>query len=335
MSAAERISIARFDVIRAAAEVIRTEARALHQLAERLPVEIDDAVEMLLACRGAAIVTGVGKAGWIGQKISATLASTGTRSHFLHPSEAMHGDLGRIGDEDLVLALSNSGSTDELLQIVPAIRKRRIPLVAITGDAASPLARQATLAICYGKFGEACAMGLAPTTSTTVMLALGDALAIATSRQRGFQAVDFAKFHPGGKLGRSLTTAEEIMRPLEQCRVASQAETVREIYIRLQSKGRRSGAVMLLDPSGKLGGLFTDSDLARLLERQQDERLDGPISAVMTANPIAVSAGEKTLLAVELMAVHNISELPVIDPSGKPLGLIDITDVVSLLPRSS
>ncbi len=334
MSTAERLPIARIETIRAAAEIIRAEAKALEQLANRMPVEIDDAVRMIVDCRGAVIVTGVGKAGWIGQKISATLASTGTRSHFLHPSEAMHGDLGRIGDDDLVLALSNSGETDELLQIIPSIRRRKISLIAITADASSSLARQASVAVCYGRFNEACHLGLAPSTTTTAMLALGDALALVACRQRRFQALDFARNHPGGSLGRSLTTVEEIMRPLAECRIAHQNESVRAVYVRLKNPARRSGAILLTDDAGVLSGLFTDSDLARLLERQQDEMLDGPMSNVMTRNPLSIKYGEKTLLAVETIACHNISELPVVDSRGKPVGLIDITDVVNLLPRT-
>ncbi len=334
MSTAERLPIARFETIRDAAEIIRAEAKALEQLANRMPVEIDDAVRMIVDCRGAVIVTGVGKAGWIGQKISATLASTGTRSHFLHPSEAMHGDLGRIGDDDLVLALSNSGETDELLQIVPSIRRRKISVIAITADVSSSLSRQASVAICYGRFTEACHLGLAPSTTTTAMLALGDALALVASRQRQFQALDFARNHPGGSLGRSLTTVEEIMRPLAECRIAHENESVRAVYVRLKNPARRSGAILLIDDAGMLSGLFTDSDLARLLERQQDEMLDGPMSNVMTRNPLSIKYGEKTLLAVETIACHNISELPVVDSRGKPIGLIDITDVVNLLPRT-
>jgi arabinose-5-phosphate isomerase len=334
MSAAERLPIARLDVIRYAAGVIRAEADALQQLAARMPVEIDQAVEMVVACRGSIIVTGVGKAGWIGQKISATFASTGARSHFLHPSEAMHGDLGRIGDDDLVVALSNSGETDELLQILPAIRRRKIPLIAISGDENSSLSRQATLTLCYGRFPEACHLGLAPSTTTTAMLALGDALALAVCRERNFQAVDFARYHPGGSLGRSLSKVEEIMRPLERCRIANQSETVRSVYVRLRNPDRRSGAILLVDDAGALTGMFTDSDLARLLERQQDAMLDGPMSHVMTRNPISVPRDQRTLLAVETMACHNISELPVIDSRRQPIGLIDITDVVGLLPRS-
>jgi arabinose-5-phosphate isomerase len=247
----------------------------------------------------------------------------------------MHGDLGRIAADDLVLALSNSGETDEVLQILPAIARRKIPLIAITADSNSSLSRQATLTLGYGRFSEACHLGLAPSTTTTVMLAIGDALALTVCRERRFQAMDFAKHHPGGSLGRSLTTVDEIMRPVERCRIANQSETVRSVYVRLQSPDRRSGAILLTDDGGMLTGMFTDSDLARLLERQQDAMLDGPMSQVMTRDPISIEFGQRTLLAVETMACHNISELPVIDSRRKPVGLIDITDVVSLLPRSS
>ncbi len=334
MSAVPHSSTIRLDAFQLAADVVRNEARALERLAGRLPAGLDRAIEWLVACRGAVIVSGIGKAGWIGQKISATFASLGTRSHFLHPSEAMHGDLGRIADDDLVLALSNSGESAELLQILPMLRKRRIPIIAVTATEQNTLARQASLTLAYGDHGEACFLGLAPTTSTTLMLALGDALALAAAQQRAFRPVDFAKYHPGGSLGRSLSTVNEIMRPIEQCRVASQDASVRTVLVESRREGRRSGAILLLDSDGRLRGLFTDSDLARLFERQQDARIDAPIREVMTADPISVQAGQLTRLAVELLATHNISELPVVDRDQRPLGVIDITDVVGLLPRN-
>ena len=335
MSAVPHASTIRLDVYQLAADVIRNEARALERLATRLPAGFAEAVEWLVACRGGVIVTGIGKAGWIGQKISATLASLGTRSHFLHPSEAMHGDLGRIADEDMVLALSNSGESAELLQILPLLRRRQIPIVAVTATEQNSLAQQASLTLAYGDHGEACFLGLAPTTSTTVMLALGDALALAAAQQRAFRPIDFAKYHPGGSLGRSLSTVDEIMRPIAQCRVASHQATVRSVFVDSQHAGRRSGAILLIDAAGRLHGLFTDSDLARLLERQQEDRFDSPISEVMTPNPITIQSGQLTRLAVETLATHNISELPVVDGEHRPVGVIDITDVVGLLPRNS
>ncbi len=333
MSAVERQSTHPFEVYQAAAEVIKAEAHALELLAARIPAGFDNAVRMLIDCRGCVIVTGIGKAGWIGQKISATLASTGTRSHFLHPSEAMHGDLGRIADEDMVLALSNSGETRELLQILPMLRKRRIPILSLTATDANSLALQSDWVLAYGNMTEACHLGLVPTTTTTVMLALGDALALVTAQQRRFGPVDFARFHPGGSLGLSLSLVDEIMRPIEQCRVARESETVRTVFVESQRPDRRSGVILLVDDVGRLTGLFTDSDLARLLERQQDAMFDVPISPVMTKRPITISSGQPTGNAVDILATRNISELPVVDGDCCPIGVIDITDVVGLLPR--
>jgi arabinose-5-phosphate isomerase len=274
----------------------------------------------------------MGKAGWIGQKISASLASTGTRSHFLHPAEAMHGDLGRIGPDDVVLALSNSGETDELLQILPSLGKAGIPLLALTGQASSTLGRAADVVIEYGRVEEACHLNLAPSTSTTLMLGLGDALALVVSQARQFQALDFARFHPGGSLGRKLSCVRDLMRPIAQCRVARSDEIVRQIYVRSSVTERRVGVILVIDPQGKLAGIFTDSDLARLLEKHRDEMLDRPIAEVMTPRPVSVSADESVVKAVELLARKNISEIPVVDDQQRPVGLIDITDVIGLLP---
>lgn len=314
--------------------VLQQELQALSRLADALPTSFSDAVQALASCRGAVLVSGIGKAGWIGQKISASLASTGTRSHFLHPSEAMHGDLGRIGPDDLVLMLSNSGNTPEVNQLLPTLQRRRIPIIALTATEDSELARAADIVVAYGKQTEACHLNLAPSTSTTLMLALGDALCLVTAQRKRLTARDFAEHHPGGALGLKLSKVEEIMRPLEQCRVAADAATVREVFVRVGSAGRRSGAVLLTSADGRLTGLFTDSDLARLLERQQDAALDGPIAAVMTQRPYQVLVGTPTPQAVQLLARHNISELPVVDADGRPVGMIDITDVINLLPAA-
>lgn len=320
-----------FDVFSQAREIVRQEASALERLAARIPAGFAEAVSMICQCRGCVIVSGIGKAGWIAQKVSATMASTGTRSHYLHPAEAFHGDLGRIGPEDIVLVLSNSGETGEVLSLLPAIARHNVPLISIVATTNNSLARASAVVLDYGRVQEACPMGLAPSTSTTVMLAMGDALALVASRVRGFQPADFAKFHPGGSLGKKLSRVDDIMRPIGQCRVACQSETLREIYIRLSGPARRSGVILLVDESGILAGIFTDSDLARLLERQRDRLLDGPVSDVMTRQPRTVKSGTSTCAAVELMSAHNLSELPVIDPKGTPIGLIDVTDVVGLV----
>ncbi|MCO6455053.1 MAG: KpsF/GutQ family sugar-phosphate isomerase [Pirellulaceae bacterium] len=313
-----------------ARQILRIEGQAVLALAGRLPGEFCRALELLYRCEGSVIVTGMGKAGLIGQKIAATLASTGTRSHFLHPGEAVHGDLGRIHRQDVVLMLSYSGATEEVVRLLPSLADLGIAIVAITGKPASPLARQATVTLDLGPLDEACALGLAPSTSTTAMLALGDALSLVLSRMRQFGPEDFARFHPGGSLGRKLAKVDDVMRPLADCRVALQSRTVREVLVEVGRPGRRSGAVMLIDERGLLRGIFTDSDLARLLESRRDGELDRPVQQLMTREPKTVASGTRLTAAVELMAQRKLSELPVVDPFGRPIGLVDITDVVEL-----
>jgi arabinose-5-phosphate isomerase len=277
----------------------------------------------------------MGKAGLVGQKIMATLASTGTRSHFLHPAEAIHGDLGRIHRDDLVLILSQSGETEEIVRLLPSLAELGVPILAITGSAASTLGRAARVVLELGPIEEACSLGLAPSTSTTAMLALGDALALVTSQMRNFAREDFARYHPGGSLGRKLSKVEHHLRSLEQCRVAPDSHTVRQVLVTVGRPGRRTGAVMLVDAEGRLSGIFTDSDLARLFEARRDGLLDGPIADVMTRQPMTVLVGSRLADAVTTMAGRKISELPVVDAAGRPLGIIDITDVVGLLPRDA
>ncbi len=318
--------------IAAGREVMRLEAVALWKLSHKLDAAFQRAVNLLLLTKGNAIVTGMGKAGHIGQKISATLASTGTRSHFLHPGEAFHGDLGRVGPTDSVIILSQSGETGEIVQLLAALKRMHVPIIAITARRESTLGLAATEVIELGTLEEACSLGLAPSTSTTAMLAIGDALAIVLSRLRGFRAEDFAKFHPGGSLGRKLRCVDEQMRPLSQCRVASDKLTVREVVIACCKPGRRTGAVMLVDGEGKLSGLFTDSDLARIVEARRDASFDQPVFDVMTRKPLTIEQGARTQEAIDLMAGRKLSELPVVDDAGCPVGLIDITDIVSLPP---
>jgi arabinose-5-phosphate isomerase len=324
-------SLSRFEQLRLAREIVRAEGQALMTLSERLGDEFCHAIELLFHCQGNVIVSGMGKAGLVGQKIAATLASTGTRSHFLHPGEAIHGDLGRVHRDDVVLMLSFSGETEEVTRLLPSLRA--IPLVAITGRASSTLARHASVVLDLGPLREACTMGLAPSTSTTAMLAVGDALALVMSRMRRFGPYDFVRFHPGGSLGRKLTKVDEVMRPLAQCRVAGQACTVREVFVQASRPGRRSGAVMLTDSQGCLTGVFTDSDLARLLENRKDFCIDGPVADVMTRGPRSVPAGTMMPDAIRMLAERKISELPVVDQAGRPVGMIDITDVVAWLPE--
>jgi len=320
------------EVLQFGREIIRTEADALQRLVQRLDEAFYQAVNVLYDLRGNLIVTGIGKAGLIGQKLVATFASTGTRAHFLHPSEALHGDLGRVCRGDVVLMLSQSGETGEVVQLLPALRKINVPLVAITASLSSSVGQAADVILALGDLDEACSLGLAPSTSTTVMLALGDALALVVSRLRGFQTEDFARFHPGGALGLKLSCVEEHMRGLNGCRMAHEGLTVREVLIASTKPGRRSGAILLVDTTGRLTGLFTDSDLARLIEQRQEGALDRPVRQVMSAIPTVVPAGTRMTVAIEMLAERKFSELPVVDQQGNPIGLIDVTDVVGLLP---
>src|SRR5688500_17156942 len=219
--------LSRFEQLRLAREVVRTEAHALTALADALGDEFCQAAELIHNCRGSVIVSGMGKAGLVGQKITATLASTGTRSHFLHPAEAIHGDLGRVHRDDVLLILSYSGETDEVTKILPSLKKLAAGLIAITGQPQSTLGRLADVTLDLGPLREACPLGLAPSASTTAMLALGDALALVLSRLRHFSAVDFAKLHPGGNLGRKLARVDEVMRQLGNCRMAEHTQPVR------------------------------------------------------------------------------------------------------------
>jgi arabinose-5-phosphate isomerase len=324
-----------FEQLRFARHVILTESRALSKLADRLDGDFCKAVDLVYSCRGNVIVCGIGKAGLIGQKIMATMASTGTPSHSLHPAEAVHGDLGRVGRNDLMLVLSQSGETDEIVRLLPALAEFGVPIVAITASGTSSLGRAAAVTIELGPLEEACSLGLAPSTSTTAMLAVGDALALVVSQMRHFSREDFARFHPAGSLGNKLSRVEHHARPLSQCRVSSEDQTVREVLVAASVPGRRTGAIMLVDAQGRLSGIFTDSDLARLFEHRRDGELDHPIRNVMTENPLRVQTGSMMVDAVAIMAGRKISELPVIDADGRPVGLIDITDVVALLPKEA
>ena len=226
--------------------------------------------------------------------------------------------------------LSQSGETEEVVRLLPTLRDFEVPVIAITAGANNTLGRAASVVVELGKLDEAGSLGLAPSTSTTAMLALGDALALVTSRLRGFQPTDFARFHPGGSLGRKLAKVDEYMRPLAQCRIARDAMSVRQVVTTCTKPGRRTGAIMLIDAEGIMTGVFTDSDLARLFEQHREDALDGPIREVMTANPATVSDVAMLSEALELIEQRKISELPVIDQSGRPMGLIDITDLTGV-----
>ncbi|MDZ4851357.1 MAG: KpsF/GutQ family sugar-phosphate isomerase [Pirellulaceae bacterium] len=312
-----------------ARSIFQQEAAAISALDGPLGKDFLIAVAMLLELRGNLLVTGIGKAGLIGQKLAATFASTGTPSHFVHPSEAVHGDLGRFQPSDIALVLSNSGETEEIVRLLPQFSAATSGVIAITARPASTLAKAAVAILLLSGSAEACSHNLAPTTSTAAMLAMGDALALVVSDERGFKASDFARFHPGGSLGKKLKLVDEVMRSYSECRIASVNASIREVLVKVARPGRRTGAVMLVDDNGRLAGLFTDSDLAKILERHEDEALDQPISNVMIRKFSAIQSQARMTDAIAILVQRRISELPVISHDDRPLGMIDITDVVA------
>lgn len=322
-----------------ARQIIRAEAAALECVAERLDDSFTAALGLLLPVTmggrggehpgpGRLAITGTGKSADIGQKLAGTFSSTGTRAYVLDATRAVHGDLGMLHPDDVALVLSHSGESEEIVRLLPALKPLCRAVIALTGSSASSLARSADVALVYGPLDEVCPLGLAPSASTTAMLAIGDALALVLSQARDFTREDFARFHPAGSLGRKLARVEVIMRRGAELRLAPATATVREVFATSRRAGRRTGAVMLLDGEGLLAGLFTDSDLARLIESRRDDALDGPIAEVMTRRPRTLAVGDRVSVALELFERHKISELPVVDADGRPVGLVDITDVI-------
>jgi arabinose-5-phosphate isomerase len=291
----------------------------------------ETAVRMFYECSGSVIVTGVGKAGIIGNKISATLASTGTPSHFLHPAEAVHGDLGRVQSNDVVLALSHSGESEEIVRLIDPIKQREIKLAAIVGEKDSRLGRHSDVVLCMGPLSEACPLGIAPSVSTTCMLALGDALAFTVMKAREFSAEDYARFHPGGSLGAKLMTVGQSMmfKAGEELPVTRTGDSIGQM-LEETAKLKRRGAVMVVDGKGKLAGIITDADLRRAMSKIGADVFEVKASEIMTGDCKRVT--EETL-AAEAMAVfhkYRIDELPVVDKDDRPVGLIDVQDIVAI-----
>ena len=310
--------------------VLATEAKAVAGLADRLSEEFTRAVQMVYDCKGAVILTGMGKAGIVAQKISATLASTGTLSYFLHPADALHGDLGRVQESDLVLVLSYGGETEEISRLLDIVAKIGAKIIGMTARESSTLARKADIALLLGEVSEACPLGLAPTTSTTCMLALGDALAMAVMRMRNFAEQDYARFHPGGSLGRRLSRVDDLMsfHKGRNLPVANDSMSVRQALAAVTHLSKRSGAILLVDQSGKLTGIFTDADLRRLLEKGLESVLDEPVATVMTRDPKRIRSGTQSWEAARIFEEYRVDELPVVNESDEPVGLIDVQDLV-------
>jgi len=314
------------DFIRSGQRVVDIEAAATQALHQRIDASFQRACEIILACKGRVIVTGMGKSGHIGNKIAATLASTGTPSFFVHPGEASHGDLGMIKGEDVVIAISNSGKTDEVLSILPVIKRKGAPLISMTGVPTSPLATQADVNLDVSVQEEACPLGLAPTASTTATLVMGDALAVALLEARGFTADDFALSHPGGSLGRRLLLlVESIMRTSKDIPLVNASATVSEALLEMSGKGL--GMTGIVDDSGTLVGVFTDGDLRRGLDHGLDIKT-GLIRDAMTKNPKTVHAHILAVEALNLMDQKKITALMVVDNDNKPVGALNMHDLL-------
>ncbi|MGE5468932.1 MAG: KpsF/GutQ family sugar-phosphate isomerase [Ignavibacteria bacterium] len=308
-----------------AKRVLTIEAEAVTALAERLDADFRAAVELILSSRGRVIVSGIGKSGHIARKIAATMASTGTPAYFVHAAEAVHGDLGMITHEDVVIAISNSGENDELLTIVPLIKRQGGRLIAITGNAASSLAQEADVHLDARVREEACPLNLAPTASTTAALALGDALAVALLDARGFGAEDFARSHPGGALGRKLLThVSDVMRGGEQVPCVTEQTPVVEALLTVSRGGL--GMTAVRDAAGRLSGIFTDGDLRRAMEKRGDLR-GIPVAEVMTPGPRTIEPQRLAVEAVEMMERYRITQLLVVDTGGTLVGALNMHDL--------
>lgn len=317
------------EMLKHAQDVLRMEAEAILELVPRIDANFAAAVEMILQCSGRTVITGMGKSGIIGRKMAATLASTGTPSFYLHPAEGIHGDLGMVTAGDVVIALSNSGETGEVLNILPSLRRIGAKIIAMVGNDASTLAKNADVVLNVGVSKEACPLGLAPTSSTTAALAYGDALALALLQRHHFTASQFAIFHPGGSLGRRLLlTVGDIMHSGEENPIVVGETTVQEALFVITDKGL--GAVSVIDANGVMQGVLTDGDIRRGLSKGVDF-LQRPVTELMTKQPKTITKDKLAAQALHIMESNHpkpITVLPVIDADNKVIGLLHMTDLV-------
>ncbi|MGE5558245.1 MAG: KpsF/GutQ family sugar-phosphate isomerase [Bacillota bacterium] len=319
------------ELINAAREVLEIEAESILELIPRLDGEFTKAVELIINCNGRVIVTGMGKSGLVGRKIAATLASTGTPSFFLHPGEGIHGDLGMVTSQDVIIAISNSGETEEIMNLLPTIKVLGNNIIAMVGKTDSALARKSDVVLDVRVKREACPLGLAPTASTTAALALGDALAVALLKKRNFQPNDYALFHPGGSLGQKLlATVEKLMHTGELNPVVESAATVAEA-LQAMSGGRNLGVTSVADAGGKLIGIITDGDLRRFMQRGPENPLQKPVLEIMTRHPKTIGPQSLAAEAMRIMEEYEITVLPVVDEMCRPIGVIHLHDILHAL----
>jgi arabinose-5-phosphate isomerase len=308
-----------------ARKVLEIEAQALKELVERLDQNFLQAVEILFACRGRVVVAGLGKSGIVGQKISATLSSTGTPSFFLHPTEALHGDLGRLVRNDVLVALSYSGETEELLRLLDTVKRLAIPLITLTGKLTSTLAQASEVVIDVGIHREACPLGLAPTASTTAMLAMGDALAMALLEKRGFSEEEYAALHPGGGLGVRLRRVENVMHTGEQIPRVRPEALLPDVIYEMSKKGL--GHTAVVGDGDRLAGIISDGDLRRFLQREGNRALALTAADCMTRRPVTIARQELATKALNLMEARKITSLLVVDAEGRLEGVVHIHDL--------
>ena len=308
-----------------ARKVLEIESRTILDLLPRIDESFERAAELILSCAGRVVVTGMGKSGLIGQKISATFASTGTPSLFLHPAEAIHGDLGRIVAGDVVLAVSHGGETEEILALLPAVKRLGCPLVALTGDPHSTLAAVADVHLDVSVREEACPLGLAPTASTTAALAMGDALGMSLLERRGFTEEDFATLHPGGRLGKRLQRVGDLMHAGEEVPRVGPEARMKDVLFEMTR--RRLGMTTVVDGSGRLLGMISDGDLRRQMERHGYTLLDHTAAECMTERPVVIGRGALATAALALMEERKITSLPVVDEGGVVEGVVHLHDL--------
>ena len=309
-----------------ASQVLAIEAQAVEQLKNRIDDRFVHACDLMLHCQGRIVVLGMGKSGHIGGKIAATLASTGSPAFFVHPAEASHGDMGMITAQDVVVALSNSGETDEILTLMPLIKRQGVPLIALTGNPDSTLAQTADVHIDVSVAQEACPLGLAPTSSTTATLAMGDALAVALLEARGFTVEDFARSHPGGRLGRRLLLlTDDVMHTGEQMPRNAPDDLLRDALLEMSRKGL--GTTVVVDREEQVLGVFTDGDLRRALDRQVDVHT-AKVAEVMTPRGKTIAPGTLAAEALQMMQQYRINALPVVNSAGKLAGVLNMHDLL-------
>ncbi len=312
------------DPLRTAREVLEVEARAVRSLIERIDESFLKALEILYGCKGRVVVTGLGKSGIICKKIAATLASTGTPSLFMHPAEAVHGDLGMVVPGDVVLAISNSGETAELLRLLERIKRLGVTLISMTGDPGSTLASQSDIHLAIGVAQEACPMDLVPTASTTASLAMGDALAMALAEKRGFRESDFASLHPAGRLGRKVLRVGKVMHSGDAVPVVAPDTPVKETILEMSAK--RLGMTTVCEAGRKLAGIITDGDLRRLIQKVPDP-LNRTAREVMTSNPLTIGAEELAAAALRLMEEKHVTSLIILDENRRVEGVVHLHDL--------